>query len=160
LLRTGKIDVAIVFRYDESEPEPDGVRLHHLLDDPIYLLSTRRGRTLGALRDATWIAGCERCRSHLHSLCADEGFEPRISYTSDDMVVVQALVAAGLGVTTLPGLALRAHRVKGIVATELPGSPRHIYAATYGEPPDPPATAALLAALARAGDAAAVVAST
>src|SRR3954451_22963942 len=39
LLRTGNIDVAIVFRYDESEAEPVGVRLHHLLDDPVYLLS-------------------------------------------------------------------------------------------------------------------------
>ena len=52
----------------------------------------------------------------------------------------------------LPGLALRAHRVKGIVASELTGSPRHVYAATYGEPPDPPATAALLAALAEAAE--------
>ena len=86
----------------------------------MYLLSTRRQRSWPALRDATWIAGCERCRSHLLSLCADEGFEPRIGYTSDDMVVMQALVAAGLGVATLPGLALRAHRVDGIVATELP----------------------------------------
>jgi len=43
-----------------------------------------------------------------------------------------------------------AHRIEGVVATELPGSKRHIYAATYGEPPDPPATAALLAALAEA----------
>jgi DNA-binding transcriptional LysR family regulator len=150
LLRTGRIDVAVIFRYDETGPEPDGVRLHHLLDDPVYLLSTRRQRKLAALRDATWIAGCERCRSHLLSLCADEGFEPRISYTSDDMVVMQALVAAGLGVTTIPGLALRSHRVNGIVASELPGSRRHIYAATYGQPPDPPATAALLAALAAA----------
>ena len=150
LLRTGKVDVAIIFRYDETEPEPPGVRLHHLLDDPVYVLSTRRERGLASLRDATWIAGCERCRSHLLSLCADEGFEPRIGYTSDDMVVMQALVAAGLGVTTIPGLALRSHRVNGIVASELPGSRRHIYAATYGQPPDPPATAALLAALAAA----------
>jgi DNA-binding transcriptional LysR family regulator len=150
LLRAGKIDVAVIFRYDETEPEPDGVRLHHLLDDPVYLLSRGRGRTLAALRDATWIAGCERCRSHLLSLCATAGFEPRIGYTSDDMVVMQALVAAGLGVATLPGLALRAHHVDGIVAGQLPGSRRHVYAATYGEPPDPPATAALLAALAQA----------
>src|SRR5438094_819115 len=134
----------------ETEPEPDGVRLHHLLDDPEYLLSTRRGHRLATLHDATWIAGCERCRSHLLSLCADAGFEPRIGYTSDDMVVMQALVAAGLGATIIPGLALRAHRVKGIVASELPGSRRHVYAATYGEPPDPPASAALLAALAEA----------
>ena len=66
------------------------------------------------------------------------------------MVVMQALVAAGLGVATQTGLALRAHHIEGVVATEAPGSERHIYAATYGEPPDPPATAALLAALADA----------
>ena len=150
LLRTGKIEVAIIFRYDETEAEPAGVRLHHLLDDPLYLLSARGAGTLGALRDATWIAGCDRCRDHLLSLCADEGFEPRIGYISDDMVVSQALVAAGLGVTTMPGLALRAHRAEGIVASELPGSQRHVYAATYGEPPDPPAIAALLSALAEA----------
>ena len=150
LLRTGKIDVAIIFRYDDTEPEPPDVRLHHLLDDPLYLLSTSPGQTLSALRDATWIAGCDRCRVHLLSMCAEAGFEPRIGYTSDDMVVMQALVVAGLGVTTSPGLALRAHRVEGIEASELPGSRQHIYAATYGEPPDPPATAALLAALAEA----------
>jgi DNA-binding transcriptional LysR family regulator len=148
LLRTGRIDVAIIFRYDESEAEPRGVRLHHLVDDPVYLLSTRRERGLAALRDATWIAGCERCSGHLRSLCADAGFEPRISYTSDDMVVMQKLVAAGLGVTTIPGLALAAHREDGIVASRLPGSRRRVYAATYGDPPDPPATAALLSALA------------
>jgi DNA-binding transcriptional LysR family regulator len=150
LLRTGKVDVAIIFRYDETEPEPDDIRLHHLLDDPLYVLSTRRGDTLHSLRDATWIAGCHRCRAHLLSLCEGAGFEPTIGFTSDDMVVMQALVAAGLGVTTLPGLALRAHRTEGIVANELPGPGRHIYAATYGEPPDPPATTALLAALAEA----------
>src|SRR5438105_3533178 len=61
LLRAGKIDVAVIFRYDETEPEPHGVRLHHLLDDPVYLLSTRRRpRGLASLRDATWIAGCDR----------------------------------------------------------------------------------------------------
>jgi DNA-binding transcriptional LysR family regulator len=150
LLRTGKVDVAIIFRYDETEPEPPGVRLHHLLDDPVYLLSRRRELGLAALRDATWIAGCDRCRSHMLAVCADAGFDPRIGYSSDDMVVMQALVAAGLGVATQSGLALRAHHIEGVVATELPGSQRHIHAATYGEPPDPPATAALLAALAEA----------
>jgi DNA-binding transcriptional LysR family regulator len=146
-LRTGRIEVAIIFRYDETEPELPGIRLHHLLDDPLYLLTEREQSTLAAQRDATWIAGCERCRSHLLTLCDAEGFEPRIGYISDDMVVMQALVAAGLGVTTIPGLALRAHRAEGIVASELPGSQRHVYAATYGEPPDPPATTAVLAAL-------------
>src|SRR6185436_9289336 len=134
LLRTGKIEVAVIFRYGETEPEPPGVRLHHLLDDPVYVLSRRREPSLAALSDATWIAG----------------FDPRIGYSSDDMVVMSALVAAGLGVATQTGLALRAHAVDSVVATELPGWERHIYAATYGEPPDPPATVALLQALAGA----------
>jgi DNA-binding transcriptional LysR family regulator len=139
-----------MFRYDETEPEPPGVRLHHLLDDPVYLLSPSGAPALSELQHATWIAGCDRCRSHLLAVCADEGFEPRIGYVSDDMVVIQSLVAAGLGVATIPGLALRAHRADDIVATELPGSKRHVYAATFGEPPDPPAVTALLEALAEA----------
>ena len=150
LLRAGKVDVAVIFRYAETEPEPDNIRLHHLLDDPLFLLSTTPVRGLAALREATFIAGCERCRSHLLTLCAAEGFEPRIGYTSDDMVVMQAMVGAGLGVTTIPGLALRAYRANDLVAVELRGSGRRVYAATYGDPPDPPATAALLAALAEA----------
>ena len=150
LLRTGKIEVAVIFRYEETEPEPSGIRLHHLLDDPVYILSKQREPSLAAMREATWIAGCERCSSHLLSVCADAGFEPKIGYSSDDMVVMQALVSAGLGVATQTGLSLRAHHVEGIVATELPGSRRHIFAATYGDPPDPPATAALLEALAEA----------
>lgn len=154
LLRTGKIDVAIIFRYAETDPEPDDIRLHQLLYDPLYLLSTRPNQTLDDLRNATWIAGCVRCRAHLLSICADQGFEPKIGYTSEDMVVMQALVAAGLGVTTSPGLALRAHRVEGIEATELPGHGQRVYAATYGDPPDPPATTAVLAALTEAASSA------
>jgi DNA-binding transcriptional LysR family regulator len=63
------------------------------------------------------------------------------------MVLMQALVGAGLGVTTIPGLALRSHRLNSIIATELPGATRRIFVATHGQPPDPPATTALLAAL-------------
>jgi DNA-binding transcriptional LysR family regulator len=150
LLRAGQVDVAVVFRYAESAPEENGVRLHHLLDDPTYLLTREQPGTLVAHRHARWIAGCDRCRGHLLELCAREGFTPEIAYSTDDMVVMQALVAGGLGVTTIPGLALRAHHADGVIATPLPDSTRHIYAATYGDPPDPPATAAVLAALRRA----------
>ncbi len=149
LLRTGKVEVAIIFRYDE-EREPSGIRLRHLLDDPMYLLSHHRTRGLASLSEATWIAGCERCRGHLLALCEDAGFEPRIGYESDDMVLIQALVAADLCVAVLPGLALRAHHADGVVARKLRGLPRRVYAATYGDPPDPPAVAALIDALADA----------
>jgi DNA-binding transcriptional LysR family regulator len=146
-LRAGQVDVALIFRYDDTPPEDGSIRLVHLLDDPLFLLTSAGATTLAAHRDAPWIAGCERCRSHLVEMCEAAGFSPRLAYISDDMVVMQSLVAAGMGVSTIPGLALRAHRHPAITATRLPVPPRRIYAATYGDPPDPPATAALVAAL-------------
>lgn len=146
-LRAGHVEVAVIFRYDDTTPEDDGVRLIHLLDDPLYLLTTGGGTTVAEHARTPWIAGCERCRSHLVEMCDKAGFSPNLACTTDDMVVMQSLVAAGMGVTTIPGLALRAHRHPAVTATRLPVPPRRVYAATYGEPPDPPATAALLAAL-------------
>jgi molybdate transport repressor ModE-like protein len=153
LLRTGKVELAIIFRYDDADDEPLGVRLHHLLDDPMYLLANRRVRGLASQRNAPWVAGCERCRGHLIALCASAGFEPHMVYESDDMVLIQSLVAAGLCVATLPGLALRAHHSDGVTATKLNVLPRRVYAATYGDS-DPPAVAALLAAVTKAAHAA------
>jgi DNA-binding transcriptional LysR family regulator len=146
MLRAGDIDVAVVFRYDETEPDPPGIRLTHLLDDPTYLLTTAGDErsTVAQHREERWVAGCVRCRAHLVELCSQEGFDPEVAFTTDDMVGIQALVAAGMGVATIPGLALRGHRNPHINAYEIPGAPRHVYAATYGEPPDPPPTAALL----------------
>jgi DNA-binding transcriptional LysR family regulator len=104
---------------------------------------------LAAYAEHRWIAGCERCRSYLIRQCSRAGFTPNVAFTTDDYVAVQALVAAGLGVTTLPGLCLRAARHPGITAAALPGARRHVFAITYGDPPDPPATARLLDVLAQ-----------
>lgn len=147
LLRAGRIDVALIFRYADTPREDDGLRLTHLLDDPIYLITDEPGQTIADHRDSTWIGGCARCQDELITVCRRAGFAPRISLISDDMVVTQALVAARMGVATLPGLALRAHRMPGIHTTELPEDPRQIFAVTYGDPPDPPASAALIHAI-------------
>src|SRR5262249_9008635 len=56
----------------------------------------------------------------------------------------QALVAAGLGVTILPGLAINAARHPGIRTQPLPGAWRQVFAVTYGQPPDPRAVDHLL----------------
>jgi len=91
-----------------------------------------------------WIAGCEHCRGHLIWLCQHAGFSPKIAFTTDDHVAAQALVAAGLGVTILPGLAINAARHPGIHAQPLPGACRQVLAVTYGQPPDPRAVDHLL----------------
>ena len=72
------------------------------------------------------------------------GFTPKVSFTTDDFVAVQALVMAGLGVATLPAMALQAARNPGVRTVRLRGSRRSVVAVRYGEPPDPPATALLL----------------
>jgi DNA-binding transcriptional LysR family regulator len=105
---------------------------------------------LAAYAGRRWIAGCERCRGYLLRQCALAGFTPKIAFTTDDYIAVQALVAAGLGVATLPDLALRSARHPGIAAVPIPGARRHVFAMTYGEPPDPPATARLIEVLMRA----------
>lgn len=146
-LRRGEIDVALIFRYADAPDEEEGFRLAYIGDDPIYLISRRPDDSVANHRHSAWIGGCGRCQEELTTVCRREGFTPRIASVSDDTVVVQALVAAGAGVTTLPGLALQAHRRPDIHATELANRHREIYAVTYGEPPDPPATTALIQAI-------------
>src|SRR4051794_6169697 len=65
---------------------------------------------LAKFAEHRWIAGCDRCREHLLQQGAAAGYTPKISFTTDDFVAVQALVSAGLGVALLPSLALRAAR--------------------------------------------------
>ncbi len=159
MLRAGYVDAALVFRHEPGAAD-NGARARMLLEEPVCLVTRSSEGAPGPASEAQpdlaahaneqWIAGCDRCRSHLLQQCARAGFTPKIAFTTDDYVAVQALVAAGLGVTTLPGLALRAARHPGINAVPLPGARRYVYAMTYGEPPDPPATTRLLDALAAA----------
>jgi DNA-binding transcriptional LysR family regulator len=167
MLRAGYVDVALVFRHHEegADPEPPGTddeggtRSLLLLDEPVHLITPSGPagpdgppgpaavKGLAGYADRRWIAGCERCRVNLLGQCERAGFSPKIAFTTDDYLAVQALVAAGLGVATLPDLALRSARHPGITATPLEGARRHVLAMTYGEPPDPPVTARLIEVL-------------
>ncbi|MFK4087990.1 LysR family transcriptional regulator [Kribbella sp. NPDC020789] len=150
MLRHGEIDIAVAFRYDDTPADDEGFRLLHLGDDRIYLISRQPDDHLANHRHSRWIGGCSRCQAELVAVCERAGFTPHIGSHSDDIVVVQSLVAAGAGVTTLPGLALQAHRRPDVHATEIANYRRRIYAMTYGDPPDPPAVAAVLTALTEA----------
>jgi DNA-binding transcriptional LysR family regulator len=148
MLRSGHVDIALIFRDTDTRLEEEGVRLTHLLDDPLYLVSDQPDQRLEDHRESAWVGGCDRCRAATINACERAGFSPRIAYACDDTVVTQSLVGAGMGVAIINGLALRAHRAPGVHATQLTDSVRRIYAATYGDPPDPPATIALIEILA------------
>ncbi len=151
LLRAGTVDLALTFAYPD-QPEPEQITSTPVLEDPLHLVepggdAARGPVDLASYADRSWVTGCERCRRELLALCADAGFTPRIAFASDDYVAVQSLVAAGLGVTVLPGLALRAHQHPDVAPRALPAH-RRIQLSTYGAPPRPAAVDAVAAALA------------
>lgn len=145
---------------DPAATDRSDMREQVLLSEPVHLIMATappRGEPplasavteiwpadLARLSGQRWIAGCDRCREHLLRQCAAAGFTPKISFTTDDFVAVQALVVAGLGVALLPALALRAARNPAVRTVRLRGTRRSVVAVRYGEPPDPPATALLL----------------
>ncbi len=129
MLRHGEVDVALIYRHADDPVEEEGFRLVHIVDDPIYLVSQRPDDSLANHRHSAWIGGCERCRVELIIVCRQEGFTPRIASFSDDMVVVQAFVAAGMGVAVLPRLALDPVN-PGVAVRELTAAPsRRVLAA-------------------------------
>ena len=130
----------------------EGLREWLLLDEQVHLVTSAQATEepsadLADYARYRWIAGCDRCRANLLRQCALAGFTPKIAFTTDDYIAVQALVAADLGVSTLPALALRAARHPGIRTVPLPGVRRYVFAVRYGDPPDPPTVDLLLEVL-------------
>ncbi len=148
-LRAGEVDVALVFDHGATATGAD-MTVQDLFVEPLYLVTPVEETgpvDLEYYRDRRWIAGCDQCRAHLLAECARHGFTPQIGFTTDDYVAVQALVAAGLGVTTLPGLALVASRHDRVRVQRLPGDRRWVRVATYGRPPHAAPVAAFLEVL-------------
>ena len=130
----------------------EGLRERLLLEEQVHLVTSAEAAAepsadLAGYARHRWIAGCDRCRANLLRQCALAGFTPKIAFTTDNYVAVQALVAADLGVSTLPALCLRAARHPGIRTVPLPGVHRYVFAVRYGDPPDPPAVDMLLQVL-------------
>ncbi len=168
MLRAGYVDAALVFRYSPDAPgagrpgdddgdsdgidRTEGLRERLLLEEQVHLVTSAQAGAepsaeLAGYARHRWIAGCDRCRANLLRHCALAGFIPKIAFTTDDYVAVQALVAADLGVSTLPALCLRAARHPGIKAVPLPGIRRYVFAVRYGDAPDPPAVNLLMEVL-------------
>jgi DNA-binding transcriptional LysR family regulator len=157
MLRAGYVDAALIFRHDTEAADSDGIREDLLLDEPVHLVAAESAlppaitellpADLARFSGHRWIAGCDRCRDHMLRQCSLAGFTPKITFTTDDFVAVQALVTSGLGVALLPELCLRAARNPEVRAVMLRGARRSVLAVRYGEPPDPPATALLMDAL-------------
>ena len=167
MLRRGDVDLALTFSYPEGSDD-DAVRRLDLGDDLLHLIEPAAARAgtgggdaqagagavgggadevadLGPWRDATWVTGCERCRAHLTSACADAGFEPVVGYASDDYVAVRG------GVGLLPRMALEAFTHPGVRTRPVRAQKRVVSVCTAGAPPYGPAVDLVLEVIAQRG---------
>src|SRR5947209_412324 len=82
------------------------------IDAAEHPLARRKRVRLENLREEAWVqtSGASACARHVVRCCHAAGYEPRVSFESDDYQTVQGLVAAGVGVALIPELALTSVR--------------------------------------------------
>ena len=158
-MRAGEVDLVLDITAGFREPGDDGIERLHLLDDPMYValpqgypLARKRNLKLEELAAESWILGttgsCPDASIFLRS-CQLAGFEPNVTFNSDDYFAIQGFVAAGMGASFIPDLALISVR-DDIVVRSLGARPpaRVIWAATMRDSYRSPAKQAMLDVLA------------
>jgi DNA-binding transcriptional LysR family regulator len=155
-LRAGEFDLVLLFEFEGvGERLGAGMRRFELLDDPLHLALPRNhslahGRRRARLQDLaeqSWVqtSAASPCARHVVRSCHAAGFEPQVSFESDDYQTVQGLVAAGVGVALIPQLALSAVRSDIAVRALDPRSPsRRVFAATRRGAPVTSAVATMI----------------
>jgi DNA-binding transcriptional LysR family regulator len=157
-LRVGEFDLALLFEFPGVRERPGaGLRSVGLLEDPMHValpaahpLADKRALTLADLRDEDWVqtSASSPCARHVVRSCLGAGFEPRVTFESDDYETVQGLVAAGVGVALIPRLALTRLRPEIVVRELAPRSPeRKVVAATTAGPGVAPAARTMIRVL-------------
>jgi len=162
-VREDRADIALTFSYPGDRDDPHGLSARGLSvrtvgsDDLLAVLPVGHpaaradGIDVSVLSGEKWIAGCPRCRGHLLELCARAGFEPHIAFETDNFVAVEGLVAQGIGVATLPRMAVASFpQLPGVVTLPLPASEaRTIHVVTAHGADRVPAIRTTLAAIVR-----------
>ena len=96
---------------------PAGIEAVHVLDDPLLIalpyshpLAARTAISLADLRDDDWmvcgVGGTCIDSNVVLRACDAAGFEPRITFESEDYSAIMGMVASGMGVALIPSLAL------------------------------------------------------
>lgn len=154
-LRGGEFDLVLLFEFEGvGERQTAGMRRFELLDDPLHLalprdhrLAARKRLRLEDLREESWVqtSAASPCARHVVRSCHAAGFEPHVSFESDDYQTVQGLVAAGVGVALIPQLALSTVRKDIRIRALHPASPvRKVFAAAPRGAAVTPAVATML----------------
>ena len=160
LLRSGELDMLVSESYDDVDSAPTGgLETHLLLTEPLLLVlprerPSRKQVALATLSDSPWIAGLDGTQfgAALEQACRAAGFTPRIVHRADDGLLVQTLVAAGLGVGLLPALACIGSTDVRFTTTKPAPPRRHVSALVRRGAARRPALRAVLDALRQQAD--------
>jgi DNA-binding transcriptional LysR family regulator len=153
----GQLDLAVI-SLPARAPAPAGVTGTKIVDDMMFVaLPTdhrfvgRRRLRLADLADEDWIVGSSGAEDTLLSPLLRSGFSPRIGFDAMDWVAKQGFVAAGVGITLIPSLAIAAARPDvALVALDPRDVPaRSVYAVTPADVTRSPATEVFLEVLAQ-----------
>lgn len=156
-LRDGDLDVSVISSPPDRTHDTDGLELIHLLDDPMLValprehrLAKRRTVRYAELAEDHWIAGWRNPEDTLIGTALPGGFHPEIRYVVPGWTAKLGLVAAGLGVTLVPGLAAGVARPDILIKRLHPDETRArgVYAATPVRTSKPPAVRHFLRILA------------
>ncbi|MFJ9618374.1 LysR family transcriptional regulator [Streptomyces noursei] len=159
LVRQGAVDLALAYRFDGPLPVGPGpssrLQWTALLEDPLHVVmpeghrfADRESLDIAELAAEPWVLGCLKTDAYLRRYAERAGFAPDVRSTTTDYFFARSLVAAGMGISLVPSIAL-VPTVPGVhaVPIEPPAPTRHIGVATLDRPCDRPHVTAFIQAL-------------
>ncbi|MFE0098805.1 LysR family transcriptional regulator [Streptomyces sp. NPDC059009] len=142
LVRQGAVDVALAYHFDGPLPGGPGstsaLTWTALMDDPLHVvlpeahpLSGRAALDITELAAEPWVLGCLKTEAFLRRHAERAGFTPDVRGTTTDYFFARSLVAAGMGISLIPTIALTP-ALPGLRTVPItpPTPTRHIGAAT------------------------------
>ena len=157
LLLDGDVDVAVVDEYDYVPLAlPEFVVSRELCSESLVAVvpadwTGPRRPSLVDLADANWVMPPvdAACGLAVRTACRAEGFEPRVRWETDDMLLLVRAVAAGHGIAVLPRRSVAADAATvAVLPVREPRLQRHLSAVVRGATLARPVVTQVLAALA------------
>jgi DNA-binding transcriptional LysR family regulator len=157
-LLAGDVDVAIVDEYDYVPMAlPAFVVVEELLTEPLVVVSPPgsfpvRHPRLRDLHDVRWIMPPidAACGIAVRSACRAAGFEPKVSWETDDLFLLMVCVSQGHGVAVLPRLSVAADAAVDVKPLRDPALERRILAVARASVRARPVVASALDAISQA----------
>lgn len=109
-LVVGQLDLAVIDVYDHVPvPLPSHLLVEEVLTEPLVLVSgidtdLPRRPSLAALRDHEWVIPPAQaaCGAATRYACRSAGYEPRVAWETDDLLLLVASISRGEGIALLP----------------------------------------------------------